>query len=91
MSNAAVRVRAQYETKTYQYSFRMAWHRTEMDPRRSDGGDAEEVIAKFAKAGIDYNKLGTDLQREAAESFVKDWNEMLASIASKSAAFKAAG
>jgi transaldolase len=57
----------------------------------ADGGDAEEVIAKFAKAGIDYDKLGTDLQREAAESFVKDWNEMLASIASKSAAFKAAG
>ena len=57
----------------------------------ADGGDAEEMIAKFAKAGIDYNKLATDLQREAAESFVKDWNEMLASIASKSAAFKAAG
>ena len=56
-----------------------------------DGGDAEEVIAKFAKAGIDYDKLAADLQREAAESFVKDWNEMLTSIASKSAAFKAAG
>jgi hypothetical protein len=35
-------------------------------------------------------KLGTDLQREAAESFVKDWNEMLVSIASKTAAFRAA-
>ena len=57
----------------------------------ADGGDAEEVIAQFAKAGIDYDKLAADLQREAAESFVKDWNEMLASIASKSAAFKAAG
>jgi transaldolase len=56
----------------------------------ADGGDAEEMIAKFSKAGIDYDKLGTDLQREAAESFVKDWNEMLASIASKSAEFKAA-
>jgi transaldolase len=56
----------------------------------ADGGDAEEVIANFAKAGIDYDKLATDLQREAAESFVKDWKEMLASIASKSAAFKAA-
>jgi len=57
----------------------------------ADGGDAEEMIAKFAQAGIDYDKLASDLQREAAESFVKDWNEMLASIASKSAAFKAAG
>jgi transaldolase len=55
-----------------------------------DGGDAEETIAKFAKAGVDYGKLATELQRDAAGSFVKDWNEMLASIASKSAAFKAA-
>ena len=57
----------------------------------ADGGNAEEVIAKFATAGIDYDKLAADLQREAAASFVKDWDEMLASIASKSAAFKAAG
>ena len=45
----------------------------------------------FARLGIKYDKLATDLQREAAESFVKDWNEMLASIAWKSAAFEAAG
>jgi transaldolase len=57
----------------------------------SDGGDAEEMIAKFAKAGIDCDKLATDLQREAAGPFVKDWNEMLASIASKISGFKAAG
>jgi len=57
----------------------------------TDGGDAEEVLAKFAEAGIDYDKLATDLQREAAESFVKDWNEMLAWIVAKSASFKAAG
>jgi transaldolase len=61
----------------------------ELMPR--DGGNSEEMIAKFAKAGIDYEKLAIDLQREAAESFVKDWNELLASIASKSAASKAAG
>ena len=45
----------------------------------------------FETLGIKYDKLATDLQREAAGSFVKDWNEMLASIASKSAAFNAAG
>ena len=48
-----------------------------------------------AQAGKEHaratRKSAADLQREAAESFVKDWNEMLASIASKSAAFKAAG
>jgi transaldolase len=43
------------------------------------------MIAKFVSAGIDCDKLATDLQREAAESFVNDWNEVLASIASKSA------
>jgi transaldolase len=57
----------------------------------TDGGDAEEMIAKFARGGIDYDKLATDLQREAAGSFVKDWNELLASIASKSAGFAATG
>jgi transaldolase len=53
--------------------------------------DTLEVIAKFPKASIYYDKLATDLQREAVESFVKDWNEMLASIASKSAGSRAAG
>jgi transaldolase len=57
----------------------------------ADGGDSEEMIGKFARAGIDCDKLATDLQREAAESFVKDWNEMLASIASKIPGLKAAG
>ena len=53
--------------------------------------DPEEMIAKFAEAGIDLHKLATELQREATEAFVKDWNEMLVSITSKSAAFNAAG
>ena len=57
----------------------------------ADGGDSEEMIGKFVKAGIDCDKLATDLQREAAESFVKDWNEMLATIASKIPGYKAAG
>ena len=56
----------------------------------ADGGDAEGTIAKFAKAGIDCDTLATDLQRDAAGSFVKDWHEMLASIASKISGFKAA-
>lgn len=56
----------------------------------ADGGDAEEVLAKSAKAGIDYEMLGTDLLQESAKSFVKDWNETLASIESKRVACKAA-
>ncbi|MEP6717151.1 MAG: transaldolase, partial [Terriglobia bacterium] len=35
-----------------------------------DGGDAETVVAAFAKAGVDDEKLAADLQREGAESFV---------------------
>ncbi|MGH9456004.1 MAG: transaldolase, partial [Terriglobia bacterium] len=41
------------------------------------GGDAEKVIAKFAQAGVNYDQLAEDLQREGAESFVKSWNELL--------------
>ena len=56
-----------------------------------DGGNAEKIIAKFAKAGIDHDQLAADLQREGAESFVKSWNELLGSIASKDFTLKAAG
>jgi transaldolase len=56
----------------------------------TDGGDAEQMIAKFTRTGIDCDKLATDLQREAAQSFVDDWNELLTSIAAKSAGLKAA-
>ena len=56
-----------------------------------DGGDAEKMIAKFGKAGIDYDQLAADLQREGTESFVKSWNELLGSIASKNVQLKATG
>jgi transaldolase len=56
-----------------------------------DGGDAEKVIAKFAKVGIDHDQLAEDLQREGTESFVKSWTELLDSIESKNVTLKAAG
>jgi transaldolase len=56
----------------------------------ADGGDSEEVLARFAKAGIDAGALATQLQGEGAESFVKSWNDLLAVIASKSAALETA-
>jgi len=52
----------------------------------ADGGDAEQVIARFAKAGIDVDALAKKLQLEGAESFVKSWKELMQSIADKSAA-----
>jgi transaldolase len=51
----------------------------------ADGGDCEEVIAQFTKAGIDVDALATRLQDEGATSFVKSWNELMGVISSKSA------
>ena len=56
-----------------------------------DGGDCEEVLTEFAKAGIDIAALAAQLQDEGAKSFVKSWNELMAVIASKSAALAKAG
>ncbi|MBS0432455.1 MAG: transaldolase [Proteobacteria bacterium] len=53
-----------------------------------DGGDAEQVIARFNKAGIDDNALAAQLQQEGKDSFDKSWKELLGRIAQKSAALK---
>jgi transaldolase len=52
----------------------------------ADGGDSEKVLARFADVGIDIGALAVKLQLEGAQSFVKSWNELLQSIADKSAA-----
>jgi transaldolase len=52
--------------------------------------DCDEVLANFAKAGIDVDALGAQLQVEGAESFVKSWKDLLECIASKSKVLKAA-
>jgi len=57
-------------------------------PLPADGGDGEEVLAAFAKSGIDIDALAARLQDEGAKSFVTSWNELLAVIAAKSAALK---
>jgi len=54
------------------------------------GGDCEEVLSQFAKAGVDVMALAAQLQDEGAKSFVNSWNELMAVIASKSAALKKA-
>jgi len=56
----------------------------------ADGGDCEEVLAEFAKAGVDIDALATRLQGDGAASFVKSWDELMAVIASKSAALEKA-
>src|SRR6202050_1052100 len=56
----------------------------------ADGGDCEQVLAEFTKAGIDVDALAAQLQDEGAKSFVKSWNELMAVIAAKSAALQTA-
>ena len=56
----------------------------------ANGGDCEEVLAEFAKAGINVDALAAQLQDEGAKSFVKSWNELLGVITSKSAKLKQA-
>jgi transaldolase len=64
----------------------------------ADHGDAsetlpastDEVLARFAKAGIDTDALAAQLLNEGAASFVKSWQELMECIASKSAILKAA-
>src|ERR1700687_2102256 len=51
----------------------------------ADGGDCEDVLARFVKAGVDVDALAAQLQDEGAKSFVKSWNDLMGVIASKSA------
>jgi len=56
----------------------------------ADGGDCEELLAEFAKAGIDIDALASQLQDEGAKSFVKSWTELMEAIESKSATIQKA-
>lgn len=50
-----------------------------------DGGDAEALLAEFARAGIDNAALASELQREGTRSFTQSWRDLMDRIASKSA------
>ncbi|HBZ69886.1 MAG TPA: transaldolase [Deltaproteobacteria bacterium] len=51
----------------------------------ADGGGCEEVLDRFAKAGIDVEALAARLQDEGAKSFVASWKDLLEGIEQKSA------
>src|SRR5215467_277785 len=55
-----------------------------------DGGDSDEVLARFAAAGIDVQALADQLQDEGAKAFVKSWNDLMSVIMSKSSVLKRA-
>jgi transaldolase len=57
----------------------------------ADGGDCEQILKEFGKAGFDIDALGVRLQDEGAKAFVKSWNELMECIESKSVAIRKAG
>ncbi len=50
--------------------------------------DCDEVLARFALAGIDISSVANQLLDEGEKSFVKSWKELIGCIASKSGAIK---
>ena len=56
----------------------------------TDGGNAEQVIARFAAAGVDVAALAARLQDEAADAFVASWDELIENIGQKTIALTAA-
>jgi transaldolase len=50
----------------------------------ADGGDCEDVLAQFEKAGVDIDALAAKLQEEGAKSFVKSWDDLMKVISAKS-------
>jgi transaldolase len=56
----------------------------------ADGGNYEEELAQFARAGIEIHALAKQLQEEGAGSFVRSWSDLMRVIDSKSATLKRA-
>jgi transaldolase len=50
----------------------------------ADSSGGEEVIERFANAGVDTATLAGRLQREAADAFQRSWAELMSSIELKS-------
>jgi transaldolase len=56
----------------------------------TDGGNAEEVVARFVEAGVDVDVLAARLQQEGADAFVASWDELIENIGHKTRALTAA-
>jgi transaldolase len=68
----------------------LAEHGTVGATMQTDGGDSEEVLARFAAAKINVQALSAQLQEDGAKSFVNSWNDLMGVITSKSALLKRA-
>ena len=67
----------------------LADHGRIANPLPEDGGDSEQVLAKFAAAKIDPKDLAEKLQVEGADAFNKSWDDLMECIESKTQAVKA--
>jgi transaldolase len=56
-----------------------------------DGGDAEALLAEFARSGIDSVALAAELQREGTASFARSWDDLMSCIAAKKTRLNHAG
>jgi transaldolase len=56
------------------------------DPLPADGGDADIMLGRFAKAGVDLGDVAAELQRDGATSFVDAWNELMDRIEAQTSA-----
>lgn len=50
------------------------------DPLPRDGGDTDEVLARFSDAGVDLTALAAKLQSDGAASFSDAWHELMERI-----------
>ncbi|MGH3491361.1 MAG: transaldolase [Actinopolymorphaceae bacterium] len=59
------------------------------EPMPTDGGACDEMLSRFADAGVDVAVLGEKLQRDGAQAFVTAWKDLLGRIAAQRAALSA--
>jgi len=67
----------------------VAAHTGSFDLLPADGGNSEEILAEFAREGVDIDDLAIRLQDEGAKSFVNSWNDLMEVISSKRVSLKA--
>jgi transaldolase len=58
------------------------------DPLPPDGGGADAMLDRFAKAGIDTAALAAQLQRDGADAFVRSWKDLMDRIATQSSSLR---
>jgi transaldolase len=54
------------------------------EPMPADGDGCDEMLARFADAGVDLAALAAKLQRDGAASFVRAWNDLMTRISAQS-------